>query len=383
MAGIYIHIPYCKQACTYCDFYFSTNTGSKPQLVQALQRELLLRKDFFDTGTLVQTIYLGGGTPSLLTDTELAMIMDTVRQHYTVSAQPEVTLEANPDDVNAASLQAWKSAGVNRLSIGIQSFRDEDLRFMNRAHTAAEAKACVRLAHDAGFENITIDLIYNIPGMDDAAWEATIAQAVGLVVPHISAYALTVEPRTQLARQVATGQVPAPDDEQFIRNFNTLIDRLKQAGYDHYEISNFAKPGCNSQHNTAYWQGLPYLGIGPSAHSFDGRRTRSWNVRNLHQYADQLAEDTLPTEEVEELTPAQQINERVLTRLRTAQGLLLQQLPSGWLTLMQNVIEALKADGNILLTDRYIRITPAGKPLADGIAAQLMLPDDYDVSLVL
>jgi oxygen-independent coproporphyrinogen-3 oxidase len=381
MAGIYIHIPYCKQACTYCDFYFSTNTTSKPQLVQALVQELQMRKGFFEPGTVIQTIYLGGGTPSLLTKQELFMLLQAVHELYAVDAAAEVTLEANPDDVTTQALAVWKQAGINRLSIGIQSFRDQDLRFMNRAHTASHAEACVHLAHDAGYENITIDLIYDILQMDDAAWQRNIEQAIALGVPHISAYGLTVEPRTVLAHQVATGQVPLPDDAQFARNFTLLVQLLEQAGYEHYEISNFAKPGRQSRHNTAYWMGKPYLGIGPSAHSFNGKRTRSWNVRNLHLYIEQLAANVLPTHEEELLTEAQVFNEIILTRLRTKQGLPLQLLPPGWQQQVRAAWQAQQEAGYLVMEGGHLRLTQAGKLFADGIAAQLMLPDDFDISV--
>jgi oxygen-independent coproporphyrinogen-3 oxidase len=317
MAGIYIHIPFCKQACHYCDFHFSTQRDSQPDFIKALMREIALRKDYLGKQP-IETVYFGGGTPSLLSGKDMDLIFSALHAHFAIAPDAEITLEANPDDLGIVQLKQWKSGLVNRLSIGIQSFRDQDLIWMNRAHTSEQSSDSVKRAQDAGLDNISIDLIYGIPGQDHDAWRENLHQAFELDVQHLSAYGLTVEPRTALASFIKKGVTPAPDEQQFTEQFRILKEEAGWNGFQHYEISNFGKPGYFSKHNTSYWKGVHYLGLGPSAHSFNGH-SRSWNVANNPVYIRSVMQDSLPFE-VEELSPVQQYNEYVMTSLRTMWG---------------------------------------------------------------
>ncbi|HET8735059.1 MAG TPA: radical SAM family heme chaperone HemW [Pricia sp.] len=385
MSGIYIHIPFCKQACHYCDFHFSTSMGKKGPMVSALQKELILRKDEF-ADERVETIYFGGGTPSVLTLDELRSLIGTVRSHYEVSESAEITLEANPDDLVATVIpsavedlgntifQDYLKTGINRLSIGVQSFFEADLRMMNRAHSTEEAEACIRSATDY-FDNISIDLIYGIPGMSNAQWKQNIEKALSFGVPHISSYALTVEPHTALARFIEKGIVKPVDDEVAQEHFHILSDTLEAAGYTSYEISNFGKPGYFSRNNTAYWQQKKYIGIGPSAHSYDGTR-RGWNISNNPKYLKAIQAGDLPME-TEVLSVRDKYNEYVMTALRTIWGVSLAKIASKYGKnyrdyLLQQAEKQLEEhllylDGDILLT------TKKGRFLADGIAADLFM----------
>ncbi|MEM1220964.1 MAG: radical SAM family heme chaperone HemW, partial [Bacteroidota bacterium] len=291
MAGIYLHIPFCKQACHYCNFHFSTSLRKKTEMVEALLREIDLRHDYLSDRQL-RSIYLGGGTPSLLTGSELEQLFERIDQYFTIAPDAEITLEANPDDLSREYLSALAKSPVNRLSIGVQSFFAEDLAFMNRAHTAEEADRCIRLAQDAGFSNMSIDLIYGSPTTPLEHWIQNLEKSIALGVPHLSTYALTVEPKTALEHFVAKGKVPAPKDEHMEEQFMAMLDRLEAAGYEHYEISNWAKPGHYAVHNTSYWQGIPYLGIGPSAHSYDGQ-SRQWTIANNARYMAGLTDDQI------------------------------------------------------------------------------------------
>ncbi|MEZ4994900.1 MAG: radical SAM family heme chaperone HemW, partial [Saprospiraceae bacterium] len=277
MPGLYLHIPYCKQACHYCNFHFSTTLHNREGMIEAIVQEMKLRRAALPSVPLA-SVYLGGGTPSLLTHEELNRIFSTIYELFSISEDAEITLEANPDDLNLEAIRHLKDTPVNRLSIGIQSFSEEDLRFMNRAHNAIEARTSIEYVQDAGFENLTIDLIYGTPTTTDRQWARNMEIALEYDIPHISCYALTVEPRTALAHFVKKGKVPSPDEDQAVRQFEQLMDIMELEGFEHYEISNFARPGWHARHNSSYWRGKPYLGIGPAAHSFDGDRTRSWNV---------------------------------------------------------------------------------------------------------
>jgi len=316
MAGIYIHIPFCKQACHYCDFHFSTSLKKKEEMLAAIHRELFLRKDEL-AGESIETIYFGGGTPSILAVDEINTLIDTVYQQYTVVEQPEITLEANPDDLDSATMQRLAQSKVNRLSIGIQSFGEEDLKMMNRAHNAQEAISCLQEAVQY-FDNISIDLIYGIPNLSNERWIANIQRILDLGIPHISCYALTVEERTALNKLIQKGVIPSPKEEVAHAHFMLLIEKLRANGYIHYELSNFAKPGYYSKNNSAYWLGKKYLGIGPSAHSFDGRY-RSWNISNNPLYIKAIEAGELPSE-IEELSVFDRYNEYVMTGLRTIWG---------------------------------------------------------------
>lgn len=373
MAGLYIHIPFCRQACHYCDFHFSTTKKLFRPVFNALLLELEHRKTEFIAGTVFETVYLGGGTPSLLQPEELQQLLDTVRVHYTVAPDAEITLEANPDDLTPEYLRALFAAGINRLSIGIQSFRDEDLQLMNRAHTATDAARVVQDAQAAGFSNITIDLIYGIPGLSNAAWDENIRRALELGVPHISAYCLTVEPKTALAHFVKEGKINAVDDEAASEQFMHLLQRLRESGFVQYEISNFGKPGHFSRHNSSYWKGTPYIGIGPSAHSFDGTNRR-WNVSNNPQYAAALRLNETYSE-AEVLTNAQRYNEYVLISLRTMWGCATAEVRTRFgeelLAHFENEAAPFLASGDMLLHEGVYTLADKGKLYADHIASEL------------
>ncbi|MCT4622111.1 MAG: radical SAM family heme chaperone HemW, partial [Schleiferiaceae bacterium] len=315
MAGIYLHIPFCKQACHYCNFHFSTSLKVKEDLVRALTKEIEIRKDYLDDEK-IQTVYFGGGTPSLLSEKDLELIFDSIHKYHNVQDNVEVTLEANPDDIDSEKLTTWKKQGVNRLSIGIQSFFEEDLVWMNRAHNGEQANRSLRLAQDYSFTNITADLIYGLP---HGHWQENIEQMINFGIPHISSYALMVEEKTALHHFVKTGKTTLPKDEKAAIDYQVLCHELKKAGYAHYEISNFAKEGFRSQHNASYWKGVPYLGIGPSAHSFDGKN-RQWNVANNAQYIKNV-NSNLSFSEQEVLSNSDRYNEYVMTGLRKAEGI--------------------------------------------------------------
>lgn len=329
MAGIYVHIPFCKKACTYCDFHFSTNRSRQGEMVEALCKEIRLRSAFFPAVTVLESVYFGGGTPSVLSSAELQSVLEAIRSVWKVRENAEITLEANPDDLDADKLNELREAGINRLSIGIQSFRDEDLTAMNRSHKAQQAIDSVRTAQEAGFENITVDLIYGLPGLDMKAWRANIDQVLEMNVPHVSAYALTVEPKTALAHQVQKQEIRIPSDTVFEIQYRYLIERLASQGMHQYELSNFAKPGREAKHNGSYWEGAPYLGIGPSAHSFHAN-VRHWNHSNNAKYLGDLSADKLPVAAEETLTGSDLLNEYLMTGLRKVSGIDWAHIRSTW-----------------------------------------------------
>ncbi|HET8810924.1 MAG TPA: radical SAM family heme chaperone HemW [Flavobacteriaceae bacterium] len=367
---MYIHIPFCKQACHYCDFHFSTSLKRKGELVDAICKELVLRKN--EISETVKTIYFGGGTPSLLTSSELNQIFKTIFENYSVSENAEITLEANPDDLSQEKIAELSNTKINRLSIGVQSFFEEDLQLMNRAHNAEEAVKSIQLAKK-NFDNISIDLIYGIPGMSNARWKKNLQIALELEVPHISAYALTVEPKTALAKFIKTGKIKPVDDEMAKQHFEILIETLEKAGFEHYEFSNFGKPGYFSQNNLAYWHGKKYVGIGPAAHSYDGK-TRSWNISNNIKYIVTIQQNKLPNE-TEILSETDRYNEYVMTRLRLREGILIEEIATKFgdkkkRYLLEQAETYLKQD-LLLLENGFLKITPNGKFLSDGIAAEL------------
>ncbi len=374
MAGIYIHIPFCRRACHYCNFHFSTSLKAKNDFLQALLKEISLQKDYLQ-GLPVETIYFGGGTPSLLEAGELQSILSALYQQFNVQPGAELTLEANPDDITQEQLDAWRHSGINRLSIGIQSFFEADLRWMNRAHNAQQAKSSIKMSQDAGFSNLTIDLIYGTPTLTDENWDYNISEAVHAGVPHLSCYALTVEQGTALEHMIRKNKIANTDSETQARQFTHLIRRMQQEGYEHYEISNFAKPGMRSRHNSSYWSGEYYLGIGPSAHSYNGK-SRQWNVANNALYIKALLRNELPFEK-EELTHRQRINEYIMTSLRTMEGLDLEFVSKNF---GQDVAERLLQSGSkymhsgkLLQRDNRFQLTNEGKLFADGIAADLFM----------
>jgi len=372
MAGIYIHIPFCRQACHYCDFHFSTSLKKKSELIHALMKELSLRKK--EINEPVETIYFGGGTPSVLTQEEIEMLLQHIYGLFEVGENPEITLEANPDDLTPGRIVELASSRINRLSIGIQSFYDDDLQMMNRAHNAAEAMACLKMAAKY-FDNISIDLIYGIPGMSLEKWESNIQKALSAGIPHISSYALTVEPKTALSRLISVGSIPVPDDAVAHEHFMKLIETLEQKGFIHYELSNFGKPGFFSKNNSAYWLGKKYLGVGPSAHSFDGTN-RSWNIANNTIYIRKIGEGMLPLE-IEQLSLYDRYNEYIMTGLRTIWGVSLEKIDKEFgrefLGYLLDNAESFLQNGKLVMEDGVLKTTLKGKFFCDGIAADLFM----------
>ena len=345
----------------------------------ALLKEISLQKNYLQ-GEMIETIYLGGGTPSLLEKDELLKISRELQQHFDIQAGVEFTLEANPDDINAKALRDWKDAGINRLSIGIQSFFEEDLQWMNRAHNALQAKNCIVLAQEAGFLNLSADFIYGGPTLTDDKWEKNIATALSLGIPHLSCYALTVEAGTALQKMIVLHKKEDVDTEKQARHFLLLMDWLKTAGFEHYEISNFAKPGFRSRHNSSYWGRKKYLGLGPSAHSYN-QRSRQWNVANNALYVQSLIQDKIPFEE-ESLTPVQHLNEYIMTSLRTMEGLDLDLIENSFGkntgTLLREAAGKFIKTGRLSFNKRFFQLTKEGKLFADGIAADLFFNGSYD-----
>ena len=322
MAGIYIHIPFCKQRCLYCAFYSSTLHSKQQEYCDALCREIIMRRNYIIG--IIDTVYFGGGTPSTLTREQLQKILGTIKENYRLSPSAEITIEANPDDLTPEYLATLRSLSFNRLSMGIQSFDDAQLKAIGRRHTAERARQAVKDARTAGFENISIDLMFALPSSTSAQWQESIKQAIELRPTHISAYNLTYEEETPLYRALQQGKIEAVDEEENLKQFEILIEQLAAAGYRHYEISNFALPGYESRHNSSYWHDIPYLGCGAAAHSYNGE-SRSWNISDIKTYIESI-NNGVPFSEVEQLTTAEQYNDTILTRLRTADG-----VPSDWM----------------------------------------------------
>ena len=374
MAGIYIHIPFCRKACHYCDFHFSTSLTYKNELILNLLKEIDLRSDYL-AGESVDTIYIGGGTPSLLSETELSSLLERIHQRFTVHPLAECTLEANPDDLDKKKISEIKRSGVNRLSIGIQSFFDEDLLYMNRSHNGQEAANCIANIQEGGIDDFSIDLIFGYPLLTNEKWEQNIQKALSFNVPHLSCYAMTVEPKTALASFIANHKALPMNQEQSAFQFEYLMKILEGNGYEHYEISNYAKPGKRAIHNSNYWKGVSYLGLGPSAHSFNGE-SRQWNVANNAQYIKALSENRIPFEQ-EILTTNQKLNERILTTLRTSEGLsytyVVNQLLKDELEEWTHHISRFEHEGMIMKLDDQIILTKKGKLFADHIAGELFV----------
>ncbi len=373
MSGIYIHIPFCKQACHYCNFHFSISLRYKNELIAALLREIEISVfSGVAAPDNIETIYFGGGTPSLCNKDEIQSIIEKLRSFFNVSPAAEITLEANPDDISKEKLYDWKQAGINRLSIGVQSFFEEDLAWMNRAHNAKQAEDSLELAV-AAFDNITIDLIYGTPGLTDEKWKQNVEKAISFGVPHLSCYALTVEPKTPLDKLIRQHQAEDINPDKQSEQFLLLMHWLENAGYEHYEISNFAKPGFRSRHNSSYWLGKKYIGFGPSAHSFDGN-ARWWNVANNNTYIDSINKGIIPFEK-EQLTKTQKLNELIMISLRTAEGLDLSKINKTESTKLQAASRKYIENDLMKLENNFLRLTRGGKPLADGIAADLFFTD--------
>jgi len=373
MSGIYIHIPFCKQACYYCDFHFSTSLKKKDDLIACLVKEIELRKDELQN-TTIETIYFGGGTPSLLASNEIETLVNAVYQNHKVVANPEITLEANPDDLSEEKIIELFKSSINRLSIGIQSFFEHDLKLMNRAHNADEAKNCLSLA-TRYFDNISVDLIYGIPDCTNQQWLQNINIALGFGISHISSYALTVEPKTALAKFIEKGIIKNVDDEKAEAQFIILIDELEKANFVHYETSNFGKEGFFSINNTSYWLGKSYLGIGPSAHSFNGKQ-RSWNVRNNAKYIKSIGQNALPIER-ETLSKNDRYNEYIMTGLRTIWGVSLDKVKTNFgekfVEYLENQSKKYITQELLYIDNEILKTTKKGKFLSDGIASDLFM----------
>jgi len=379
MAGIYIHIPFCKKACHYCDFHFSTSIQYKQEIIEAIKLELKLQKNYISNQT-IHTIYIGGGTPSILSGSDLSRILATIQENFIVSPYAEITLEANPDDLNNQKVKELKQTIINRFSIGVQSFFDDDLIWMNRAHQANEAEASIKRAQDSGFTNLSIDLIYGFPLLSQQKWSNNLEKAIEYNVPHVSAYALTVEPKTALSAFIEAKKQAPLNEEQATANFLVAINTLCSTGYEHYEISNFSLPGMQSQHNTNYWKGVDYLGIGPSAHSFNGN-SRQWNVANNMQYLSALAKQKIPYT-LEVLTMANKINEYIMTNLRTHWGINLDTItksfgqPASYHILKQ--VQSYINESLIINENNILLLSSKGKLYADGIAADLFVEPNFE-----
>ncbi len=380
MAGIYLHIPFCKQKCSYCNFHFSTSLKLKSDVLLAMHQELEMQRNYL-AGQPIQTVYFGGGTPSLLSTDEINRLFETIAANYPLQEIQEFTLEANPDDLSSAYLRSLRQTPVNRLSLGVQSFKDADLRYMNRAHNAQQSDYAIKAAQDAGFTNMTLDLIYGTPGLSDADWRYNLAQMQQLQIPHFSAYALTVEEGTVLHHAIDKKQAPPVDIEQSATQFEILMEQAEVMGYEHYEISNFAKKGQYAVHNSNYWMGVPYLGIGPSAHSFNGK-SRRWNIANNALYLRNILQDNRLNYEEETLTQVQQLNEYIMTSLRTMWGCDLEKIEKEY-----GSPAAVEVEKNsyifqekkwLLQEGKKLILRNAGKLFADRIASELFLSDWID-----
>ena len=373
MAGLYIHIPFCKKACHYCNFHFSTSDKNRQAVLKSICLELEMRAQELQSMP-VASIYFGGGTPSMLNDDELGAIFQVIEANYQVLPSAEITLEANPDDLSLKKITQLAVTPINRLSIGVQSFFEADLKLMNRAHTAKEALESLKIAQTY-FDNITIDLLYGMPEMSNVRWEENLQIAFDLKLNHLSCYALTVEPKTPLAHFIKTAQHPPLKDAVAAQHFQTLVNATAKAGFTHYEVCSFGKPGYFSKHNSSYWLGKPYLGVGPSAHSFDGKK-RSWNVSNNKQYINTIAKNELPlTSEL--LTPENRFNEYIMTGLRTMWGVSLKRIEEefglGVQTSLLNNAHGYLASETLKIEDAHLKMTPKGQFLSDGIASDLFI----------
>ena len=374
MAGIYIHIPFCKQACSYCDFHFSTNLKRKPDLLKAIGKEIELRSEELVSET-IDTIYLGGGTPSLLNKREIERLFKTIHENYNLGSDIEYTLEANPDDLNYENIREMAHAGINRLSIGVQSFHDDDLHFMNRAHNSNDALRSIQISREAGIDDINVDLIYGFDQLSMEKWKANLDRVIDLDITHLSAYCLTIEKGTLLERRISQGKLKSPSEQIAIEHFKELMTWTKKVGWDQYEISNFCKPGHYSKHNTSYWKGKKYIGVGPSAHSFNGE-VRRWNISNNSLYIKGILENAQRFE-YEQLETADKFNEFVMTGLRTVWGIDLNDVQNkfGSEFLKELMKESDPHIANRLLNNvnGVISLTENGKLVADKIASDLFV----------
>ncbi len=372
MAGIYVHIPFCKQACYYCDFHFSTSLKNKDALIEAILQEIMQRKNDWKNESF-DTIYFGGGTPSIVKADDIDKIIKALYKHYNINEKPEISLEANPDDLTEHKIKKWKASGINRLSVGIQSFHQEDLIKLNRSHTAKQALDGIKRIQDLGINNITIDLIYGIPGLTDEKLQYNLQQVYNFNIPHVSAYALTVEPKTALAHQIEKNIFPQVSDSQASRQFNLLRSSLMQKGFLHYEVSNFGKQDFISQHNSSYWKNKLYIGLGPAAHSYN-KTSRRWNISNNALYIKRINKDAYY--EIEKLSQKDRYNEMIMTGLRTMWGVNLQEVKNLGDTYYQHLMKQSKTyldAQQLILTDQAILTPPSMLFLIESVMADLFL----------
>lgn len=372
---IYLHIPFCKQKCSYCNFHFSTSFSLKDDMLLAIKKEIRLRHQELENKTL-KSLYFGGGTPSVLSVDDIQSLMDEIQKYFSFDENIEITLESNPDDLNKNFVKALSQTEINRLSIGTQSFFDEDLKLMNRAHNASEAESSIKRAQDSGLENISIDLIYGSPTSNLGIWKENLNKTIELQVPHVSSYALTVEPKTALEKWIENGKVNSPEETEQNQEFYYMTDFLKDNGFDHYEISNFGKPGFHSKHNSAYWKYEPYLGLGPSAHSYNGSIERSWNIANNPIYIKNLNQNILP-KETEILSEKDRFNEMIMIGLRTTWGVDLGKINHNFspeiTDYLNNEIKNKLQSGILKIDNNFLKIPEKHWFLADGIASDLFL----------
>ncbi len=374
MAGIYIHIPFCRQACTYCNFHFSTLQHQNDEMMECIAKEIRLPDDFIAQKEKIESIYFGGGTPSILKPQAIAGLLESIHTKFSVHPLAEITLEANPDDINIQTLSAWKKMGINRLSVGIQSFDEAELKWMNRAHSAAESLSCLDAINDAGFKNYSADLIYGSPLQSNEQLQKNAAILFEKKVPHISCYALTVEPKTALHHLISKQKSPDVDTAKQAEQFEFLLKEMKANGYEQYEISNFSVPGFRSRHNSSYWQRKPYYGYGPAAHSFNGLNKRRWNVANNALYIQSLRQNKIPYEE-ETLSDIQQLNEYMMIGLRTSEGLDIEKIKKEFgIRYADDALQKAKKyidQHKLVFNNGFLTLTNEGKFFADGIAADL------------
>lgn len=375
MAGIYIHIPFCRKACHYCNFHFSTSLQKAPEVLKSIEKEMEIRSE--ELKEEINTVYFGGGTPSLIESEAIASMLNQAKKYFKIAPDAEITLEANPDDINIQKAKSWKSIGINRFSLGIQSFADENLQWMNRAHNAVQSFAAIDTIRNVGFENFSIDLIYGTPGQTKEGWIKDVETALKLNIPHLSCYALTVEEKTALHTLIQKGEKQEVNQDEQAERFNVLMELTAEAGYHHYEISNLALPGFESKHNSSYWEGISYIGFGPSAHSYDGKK-RKWNIANNIKYVEAIAKQILPLEE-ETLSQNDKLNEYTMTSIRRSKGIeknrLIQLGGESRLPEIQKMIQPYLESNKVVEDEKGWRLTNEGKFYADGIAAALFILD--------
>jgi len=373
LAGIYIHIPFCKQTCNYCNFHFTTNIKKKELFIEALKKEILSENEFISNAELIESIYFGGGTPSLLLPSELDEILSLLHKKFKVQQGAEITLEANPDDINRVILDEWHRLGINRLSVGVQTFINEELQWMNRVHTAEHSLNCIEMINDSLINNYSVDLIFGSPLLTDDDLKKNLSIIIKNQIPHISCYALTIEKKTPLYKAIKNLQSKNIDTNKQADQFLIVLDTLENNGYEQYEISNYAKPGMRSKHNSSYWQNKPYYGFGPSAHAFDGKNTRKWNVSNTSMYIQQAGNEIIS--EKETLNTKQHLNEYIMTSLRTKEGIDLNMISNlygvDYSITIKTALSKFTSGGKLINNDGRIQLTREGKLFADGIAADL------------